>query len=77
MSIRRTETRLRLKFNNSLLQDENFVEELGKYIKELKTRDTENVLYEQMRWDFLEHELHKFSVAFSKSLQKTKKEINP
>lgn len=32
------------KFNNFLLQDENFPKELKKYVKEFKTRDTENVL---------------------------------
>ena len=34
------------KFNNSLLQDENFVKELKEYIQEFKTKDTKNVLDE-------------------------------
>ena len=62
------------KFNNSLLQDENFAKEFKKYIKEFKTRDTENVLDEQMKWDFLKYEIRKFCIAFSKSLQKEKKQ---
>ena len=41
------------KFNNSLLQDENFVKELKKYIKEFKTQDTQNFVDEQLKWDFL------------------------
>ena len=36
------------KFNNSLLQDEDFVKELKKHIKEFKTEDTENVLDEKI-----------------------------
>ena len=37
------------KFNNSLLQDENFVEELNKYIKEFKTGDTEDGIDKQFK----------------------------
>ena len=62
------------KFNNSLLQDENFVKELKKCIKELETQDTENVLDKQIKWDFLKYEIRKFCIAFSKSLQKEKKQ---
>ena len=37
------------KFNNSLLQDENFVKELNKYIKEFKTGDTEDGIDKQSK----------------------------
>ena len=54
------------------MQDEYFVWELKKYIKEFKTQDTENVLDEQIKWDFLKYEIRKFFIAFSNSRQKEK-----
>ena len=64
------------KVNESLLQDENFLKELKNYIKEFKTQFTENALDEQIKWDFLKHEICKFCVAFSKPFQKKKKKNN-
>ena len=61
------------KINNSLLQDENFVKRLRKYIKECKTQNTENVVDEQMKWDFIKNEIRKLFIAFFKSLQRKKR----
>lgn len=57
------------KVSESLLQDENFLKELKNYIKEFKTQFTENALDEQIKWDFLKHEIRKFCVVFSKPFQ--------
>ena len=37
------------KFNNPLLQDENFVTDCENYIKEFKTQDTKNSLDKQIK----------------------------
>ena len=47
------------------LQDEGFVKERKKCIKDFKTRDTKNVFDELMKWDFLKYEICKCYIAFS------------
>ena len=42
-------------------------------MKEFKTRDTENVVNEQMKWDFLKHGTHKVFTALSLNHFKWKK----
>ena len=66
------------KFYNFLLKDENFVKKIYEIyiLKSLKLK-AENVLDEQIKWDFLKYEIRKFCMAFCKSLLKKKTQKNP
>ena len=62
------------KFNNSLTANDEFVDKMKIYIKDiLENMDKENIIDEQLRWEFLKYEIRKFSIIFSKSLAKIKK----
>ena len=62
------------KFNNSLTANDEFVEKMKIYIKDiLENMDKENIIDEQLRWEFLKYEIRKFSIIFSKNLAKIKK----
>ena len=59
------------KFNNSLLQNEEYCLQLNETIDNL-TLDLENIIDPQMRWEFLKFEIRCFSIKFSKKLAKEK-----
>ena len=62
------------KFNNSLTANDEFVDKMKIYIKDiLENMDKENIIDEQLRWEFLKYEIRKFSIIFSKNLAKIKK----
>ena len=62
------------KFNNSLTANDEFVDKMKIYIKDiLENMDKENIVDEQLRWEFLKYEIRKFSIIFSKNLAKIKK----
>ena len=60
------------KFNNSLLQNEEYCLQLNETIDNL-TLDLENIIDPQMRWEFLKFEIRCFSIKFSKKLAKEKR----
>ena len=64
------------KFNNSLICNSNFVDEIKTFIHNTKTFLGQNDTFSnQSKWEFLKYEMCKRSIAFSKALaRKSKKE---
>ena len=64
------------KFNNSLSMNSDCVTKMKFHIKStLETLEIEGIIDFQVRWEFLEYEIRKFSIEFSKlQAQNTKKE---
>ena len=65
------------KFNNSLLSDDIFKEELKQHIQNIKN-DNELSNDPQIKWEFLKYQIRKFTIRFSKMRAKKerKKEKN-
>ena len=59
------------KFNNSLLSDDIFKEELKKHIQNIKN-DNELSNDSQIKWEFLKYQIWKFTIRLSK--MRTKEE---
>ena len=53
------------KFNNSLLSDDIFKEELKQHIQNIKN-DNELSNDPQIKWEFLKYQIRKFTIRFSK-----------
>ena len=64
------------KFNNSLICNSDFVDEMKIFIHNTKIfLDQNDTLSNQSKWEFLKYEIRKRSIAFSKALaKKSKKE---
>ena len=61
------------KFNNSLIKKEKYREQIKKFIKNVfDNLDQDNVVHPQFRWVYLEHEITKFSIYFSKGIARNK-----
>ena len=62
------------KFNNSLIKNEKYREQMKKLIKNVfDNLDQDNVAHPQFRWVYLEHKIRKFSIYFSKGIARNKK----
>ena len=62
------------KFNNSLIRNSDFVDEIKIFIHNTKIfLDQNNTLSNQSKWKFLKYEIRKRSIAFSKALAKRSK----
>ena len=63
------------KFNSSLVQDETFVLKLKEHIKRVKTSFHSNFENnEHFKWEFLKYEIRKFTIDYSKTKAKHKRE---
>ena len=65
------------KFNNSLIENEEYVHQLKKLISDtLNELFNENILEVQVKWEYLKHNIRKYAIKFSKKLAKnTNKKI--
>ena len=62
------------KFNNSLTLNSDFVDKMKAHITNIqKNLEKENIRDSQARWGYLEYEIKKFSVKFSKLMSKNTK----
>ena len=60
------------KFNNSLINNEDFIEKMSLHIKNTwKVFDNENISDDQVKWEYLKHEVRKFKIHYSKNLAKS------
>ena len=60
------------KFNNSLINNEDFIEKMSLHIKNtLKVFDNENISDDQVKWEYLKYEVRKFTIHYSKNLAKS------
>ena len=58
-------------FNGSLTLNKEFVEKMKEYISTcLNLLEKENILDDQVRWEYLKYEVRKFSIKFSKAQAK-------
>ena len=63
------------KFNNSLTSNCIYIEKMKTHIVDtLNLLDNENILDQNVRWDFLKYEIRKFTIDFSKALSKNEKQ---
>ena len=62
------------KFNNSLLENEEYITEITQTITEYKNElDVCNITNPQLRWELLKYEIRKFSIYFSKKLARERR----
>ena len=60
-----------MKFNNSLLLEENFTPNLEEFFKETKTKlNSEEILDPQLKWESFKYEIHKFVIKYPKCCAK-------
>ena len=58
-------------FNSSLTLNKEFVEKMKEHISTcLNLLEKENILDDQVRWEYLKYEVRKFSIKFSKRKQR-------
>ena len=63
------------KFNNSLISNENYVEKMKNHVSDiLNFLNNENIKDDQVIWEYLNYEIRKFTIQFSKRLAKTLRE---
>ena len=61
------------KFNNSLIENEEFVQQMKKYISDtLNELFNENILDDQIKWEYFKYSIRKYTINFSKKLAKNK-----
>ena len=59
------------KFNNSLIENEEYVLQMKKFILDtLNELFTENILHDQVKWEYLKYNIRKYTIKFSKELAK-------
>ena len=61
------------KFNNSLCEDKEFVENMFKKIKELKDEFSSQFSTKISLWDFMKMKMREFTIKFSKEKAKTRR----
>ena len=60
------------KFNNSLIQNEEYVHQMKKFISDtLNELFNENILDDQVKWEYLKYNIRKYNINFSKKLVKS------
>ena len=67
------------KFNDSLIENEEYVHQMKKFISDtLNELFNENILDDQVKWEYLKYNIRKYTINFSKKLAKnaTKKFID-
>ena len=59
------------KFNNSLIENEEYVHQMKKLISDtLNELFNENILDDQVNWEYLKYNFRKYTINFSKKLAK-------
>ena len=59
------------KFNNSLIEDEEYVHQMKKFISDtLNKLFNENILDDQVKWEYLKYNIRKYSINFPEKLVK-------
>ena len=59
------------KFNNSLIENEEYVQQMKKCISDtLIELFNENILDDQIKWEYFEYNITKHTITFSKKLAK-------
>ena len=65
------------KFNNSLIENEEYVLQMKKFISyTLNELFNENILDDQVKWEYLKYNIRKGTIKFSKELAKKHKQNN-
>ena len=64
------------KFNNSLITNTAFVEQMNTFIQDVKNEFSNDLSYlnSQAKWEYLKYQIRKFSMTFSKNLAKEGKQ---
>ena len=59
------------KFNNSLIENEEYVHEMKKFISDtLNELFNESILGDQVKWEYLKYNIRKYTINFAKNLAK-------
>ena len=59
------------KFNNSLIENEEYFQQMKKYISDtLNELFNENILDAQIKWEYFKYNIRNYTIAFSKKLAK-------
>ena len=62
------------KFNNSLIENEEYVQQMKKCISDtLNELFNENILDDQIKWEYFKNNIRKYTINFSKQLAKKHK----
>ena len=61
------------KFNSSLTKDQNYINEIKDLICNFNTSNDCD-FSQQLKWEFLKYEIHKFTIHYRKGLAKERKE---
>ena len=61
------------KFNSSLIKDQNYINENKDLIRNFDTKN-DCAFSQQLKWEFLKYEIRKFTVHYTKSLAKERKQ---
>lgn len=62
------------KINNSILENEAYIKELTNLLADYKINlDKNNIFNPQLRWELIKYEIRKFSIAYSKTLAKNRR----
>ena len=59
------------KFNNSLIENEEYVQQMKKYISDtLNELFNENILDDQIKWEYFKYNIRNYAINFSKKITK-------
>ena len=61
------------KFNNSLINDTTFVDEMSDFIEKCKSYDLTQFTDPRLKWEFLKYKMRSFSVIYSKNKARDRK----
>ena len=62
-------------FNSSLIKDQNYINEIKDLIGNFNTKNDCH-FSRQLKWEFLKHEIRKFTIHYTNSLAKERKQKN-
>ena len=61
------------KFNNSLINDTTFVDEMSDFIEKCKSHDLTQFTDPRLKWGFLKYKMRSFSITYSKNKARDRK----
>ena len=63
------------KFNSSLIKDQKYINEIKDLIRNFYKKNDCN-FSRQLKWEFLQYKIHKFTIHYTKGLAKERKQKN-
>ena len=61
------------KFNNSLINDTTFVDEMSDFIEKCKSYDLTQFTDPRLKWEFIKYKMRSFSITYSKNKARDRK----